>query len=76
MQAVTDTLAPVCASVIGLSGGLAGAQRACFARLWVFPKSITLMQPTAYVTRALTDQTIHTHTNRALLGLAAELWPS
>ena len=41
-----------CADVGGLSGGLAGVQRACFfASPWVLPIGITLMQPEACTTR-------------------------
>ena len=40
---VTDTLVPVCTSICGSSGGLAGAQRSSvLARLWVLLTGITL----------------------------------
>ena len=73
MQMVTEALAPVCASVYGLSGGLAGAQRACFlVRLWVLLIGITLMQPRrAQLVRQLTILII-----RALFLPATALWPS
>ena len=73
-------LLPVCSSEYGSSGGLAGAQRACFlkARLWVLLIGLTLMWPKECVTHtpnhALTGK--KKHKNRVLFRLAAELWPS
>ena len=81
-QKLAGTLLPVCSSVGGSSGGLAGAQRACFckkARFWVLLIGLTLMRPKVCVTHtpnyALAGNK-YTHTNRALFRLAAELWPS
>ena len=72
---VADTLLPVCSSVYGSSGGLAGAQRACLkTRLWVLLIGLTLKWPELCVTHTPTNQT--NHKNRALFRLAAELWPS
>ena len=79
-QKSADTLLPVCSSVNGSSGGLAGAQRACFlVRLWVLPIGLTLMWPKECATHtpnyALAGNK-QAHINRALFRLAAELWPS
>ena len=68
---VTDTLMPVCISVYGSSGGLAGAQRACVkARLWVLLIGLTLKWPAACITRMPSYLKIHT------ASVTANCWPS
>ena len=78
---LTDTLLPVCGSVVGSSGGLEEAQRACF----FVKKSACLgasnrlnsdaaqgvCNPHSYLSPHRQN-----HIDRARFRLAAELWPS
>ena len=78
---LADSLLPVCSSVNGSSGGLAGAQRACF----LSKKSVFLGAPNRLNSDAAQgvcnphsylSPNRQTHIDRARFRLAAELWPS
>ena len=73
----TDTLAPVCASVYGSCGGLAGAQRACFLSTSLGAPNRLNSEVACGVHDLHAQQCLRQKTkNRALFRLAAELWPS